>query len=292
MGWYYKNTVAGEKINWYYFDGLNQATITLGQFSAYAVMTFDNIVSPILAVYTVPTGSGDIIPGFAHSRVVYNGFDGASPVVGQKCVVYFGTEPVAHPELPKFKLLKSTSASGGDQAPGEQVLTTSFGSNSGSAVNTVQFMVQSLGIESPVYRGEAQLLIRPAFRQLDGSVDMLAAKITNLANPSSAQDAATKAYVDAQIVAGTDFEVEKVVLNATDITNQYIDLGFLAEPGSVISSSVRVNLIEVPSVDADADFRQDNTGAVTRLHFQGPSASAGESPLSEGQVIYFNFVKA
>jgi hypothetical protein len=44
--------------------------------------------------------------------------------------------------------------------------------------------------------------------------------------------------------------------------------------------------------DSDADFQQDNSGSVTRLYFQGPSASAGASALEEGQIIYFNYVKA
>jgi polyhydroxyalkanoate synthesis regulator phasin len=291
-GWYYKNSVAGQKINWYFFDGLNQANITLGDFSAYAVMTFDVVRSPILAVYTVPTGSGDAIPGFAKSRQVYSGFDGASPAVGQKCIVYFGQEPVAHPELPRFKLLTVSGLNVGPQSPSEQVLTSSFGSDSGAAVNGVQYMVESLGIESPAFRGEVDLEIRPAFRQIDGSVDMLNAKISNLADPSLAQDAATKAYVDSRIAAGTDYEVQKVVLSAADISNQYIDLSFKASLGSVICSSDRVNLIVVLGADADADFQQDNSGSVTRLIFQGPSASAGASPLEQDQIIYFNYVKA
>ena len=76
-GWYFKNSLAGQKINWYFFDGTTQGTITLANFSAYAVMTFDAITAyPILAFYTFPTGVGDVIPGFAHSRVVY-----ANPLV-------------------------------------------------------------------------------------------------------------------------------------------------------------------------------------------------------------------
>jgi hypothetical protein len=294
-GWYFQNDVAGEKCNWYFFDGQNQATIQLQNFSAYAIMQFDSVSplkAPILTAYTFPTGSGDFFPGFAHSKVVYSAPMSITPVVGKQYVVYFGENPAAHPELPRIELTYVASQSGGDQGPTEIVLTSTFGSDSSAGVNTVQFMVEKLGVNSPSYRAEVDLEIRPAFRELDGSVNMLAAKISNLANPTLAQDAATKAYVDSQVSAGTDFEIQKIVLSASDISNQYIDLSFKASIGSVIISSNRVNLIAVSGVDSDADFRHDNSGSVTRLIFQGPSASGGDAPLSASQILFVNYVKA
>lgn len=161
-GWYYTNVSAGQKINWYYFDGINNATVTLGDLSAYAVMTFDGLGSmPILGVYTKPTGSGDVIPGFAHSRVAYSG----SPtglVTGKKYLVYFGENPSVHPELPRVQLVKSTGSSAGDQNAAEEVLTVSFGSNSGASVGSVKFMTESLGIWSASYKHEVELRIRHA----------------------------------------------------------------------------------------------------------------------------------
>ena len=290
-GWYFQNYTAGEKINWYFFDGQTQATVELQNYSAYAIMTFDAVETPIMAVYTFPTGSGDIIPGFAHSRVVYSAPMSIVPVVGKQYLVYFGQNPAAHPEILRIQLTYS-AASGGPQGPTEIVSTSSFGSDSSAGVNSVQFMVETLGVNTPNYRAEADLMIRPAFREIDGSVNMLSAKISNLANPTLAQDASTKAYVDSKIAAGIDFEVQKVVLSATDITNQYVDLAFKASPASIISSSDRVNLIITLSSDSDADFIQDNSGAVTRLTFQGDSATGGGSPLSAGQIVYFNFVKS
>jgi hypothetical protein len=166
-GWYFKNDVAGEKINWYYFDGLNQGTVTLGELdSMYAVMTFDSISAPIIAVYTFPTGTGDVIPGFAHSRVVYDGVMTPTPTVGTKYLVYGGTEPTVHPELPRIHLAKVPAQSIGEQLPGEQILTISFGSASGAAVNQVQFMVETLGLFSTPVKQEMDLRIRVA-SQLD-----------------------------------------------------------------------------------------------------------------------------
>ena len=135
-------------------------------------------------------------------------------------------------------------------------------------------------------------LLLSGARTMTGALNMGSFKIGSLADPTLAQDAATKAYVDSKVAAGTDYEVQKITVSATDVANQYIDLAFKASLGSVIASSERVNLIAVLGVDADADFQQDNSGAVTRLIFQGPSASAGESPIADGQIIYFNYVKA
>ena len=180
-GWYFKNSVAGQKINWYYFDGLNQGTVTLGQLeSAYAVMTFDAVsgaAAPILAIYTVPTGTGDVIPGFAHSRIVYDGVMTPTPVVGKKYLVYGGVEPSVHPELPRIQLAKIPAQSIGEQLPGEQILTVSFGSNSAASINSVQYMVETLGLFSDPVKHELDLRIRVA-SQLE-----LDTHETNLNNP-------------------------------------------------------------------------------------------------------------
>lgn len=161
-GWYYTNLSAGQKINWYYFDGINNATVALSNLSAYAVMTFDDLGSmPILGVYTKPTGSGDVMPGFAHSRVAYSG-SSTGLVTGKKYLVYFGENPSVHPELPRVQLVKSTSSSGGPQVASEEVLTVSFGSNSAASVGSVKFMTESLGIWSASYKHEVELRIRHA----------------------------------------------------------------------------------------------------------------------------------
>lgn len=161
-GWYYTNVSAGQKINWYYFDGINNATVTLGNLSAYAVMTFDGLGSmPILGVYTKATGAGDVMTGFAHSKTAYSG-SSTGLIVGKKYLVYFGENPTVHPELPRVQLVKSTGSSAGDQNPTEEVLTVSFGSNSGASVGSVKFMTESLGIWSAGYKHEIELRIRRA----------------------------------------------------------------------------------------------------------------------------------
>lgn len=162
-GWYYTNQNSGDKINWYYFDGTTQGTVTLGETSAYAVMEFDSAAStPILAIYTFPTGSGDIFPGFAHSRAVYSEPATPSIVSGQKYVVYFGENPNVHPELPRIELTYSSVNSIGDLDPSEPVLTISFGSSSSEPVGDVQYMVQELGIYSDPVKHNVELRIKKA----------------------------------------------------------------------------------------------------------------------------------
>jgi hypothetical protein len=169
-GWYFKNSLAGQKINWYYFDGTSQGSVTLGELkSSYAVMTFDAVsgaASPIIAIYTFPTGVGDVIPGFAHSRIVYDGPMTPTPVAGKQYLVYAGENPPIRPDLPRINLALIPSLSIGDKLPTEQILTISFGSNSGAAVNQVQHMVETLGLFSNPVKHEMDLRIRVA-SQLD-----------------------------------------------------------------------------------------------------------------------------
>lgn len=165
-GWYFTNIVAGSKINWYFFDGnplsaTYQGQITLENFSAYAVVTLDSLASsPIIGIYTLPTGSGDVLPGFAHSRLAYSGYVAGSPEIGKKCLIYVGDDPLVHPELPRFKMALSVGSSSGDQDPSEIVLTASFGSNSSASVGSVQFLAESLGVHSPSVKQEMDLRVR------------------------------------------------------------------------------------------------------------------------------------
>lgn len=157
-GWYYENLSTGQKINWYFFDGINQSNIAKSDFSAYAVVTFDSIASlPILAVYTVATGTNDVMPGFAHSRYIYSNFS-ATPTVGKKYLIFIGEDPAIHPELPRIQVNLTNSQ--GDQDPTERVLTVSFGTNSAAAVGNVKLVAEHLGVSSPSFKGNAELKIR------------------------------------------------------------------------------------------------------------------------------------
>lgn len=175
-GWYFKNTSAGQKVNWYFFDGQAE-NVTLGDFSAYYVATFDSITSlPMLAIYTTPTGTGDAAAWYKSRKAMV---PTGTPVVGKKYLVYFGTEPEVHPELPRLQMVPSQTSTTGTLAPTERVLFANLGSNSGASVNTVQFVAESVGVFSPSIKRKIQFRIRPS------SSLALSQEITNRTNADS-----------------------------------------------------------------------------------------------------------
>jgi hypothetical protein len=255
-GWYYKNTVTGQKINWYFFDGVNQANVSLGSISGYAVMTFDSVSpvkSPIMAVYTMPTGTNDVMPGFAHSRVVYNGLS-ATPIAGKKYLVYFGQNPVIHPELPRLQLSVSAGNSIGERNPSERVLTTSFGSNSSDAANTVQFMVEALGISSSSYKGEVELKIRGAsLKKLEDITSRLAAIEDN-------------GFSNGNVTVGAE-------LGFIDLDRQYSKL-----------MSVSIGRL---AIHEGEDFTVSVVGGKTRLTWINSLAVGGDQAIQTGDRVFF-----
>lgn len=155
-GWYFKNAAQGQKVNWYFFDGQTE-NISLGNFSGYAVVTFDSLVSkPHLAFYTVPGASGNG-GSWYRSRVVY--VSTGTPVVGKKYLMYFGQDPKVHPELPRLSMIKAEN-SNGPQAADERVLTAVLGSDSGTSANNCQFVAEAIGIYSPSIKRKISLKVR------------------------------------------------------------------------------------------------------------------------------------
>jgi hypothetical protein len=158
-GWYFKNASAEQKINWYFFDGQAE-NVTLSDFSAYAIVTFDSVASkPFLAVYTTPTGTGDAAPWYK-SRRVY--IADSSAVAGVKYLMHFGADPKVHPELPRLSMTVSTASTEGTLGDGERVLTAALGSNSTATVNSVAFVAEAVGIFSPTVKRKINLSIRLA----------------------------------------------------------------------------------------------------------------------------------
>lgn len=170
-GWYFRNYIQGQKVNWYFFDGQAEQ-ILLKDFSAYAIVTFDSLVSkPHLAFYTFPTGSGDV-GGWYKSRLVY--IANQTPVVGVKYLMYFGQDPkTVHPELPRLTMSLDPISTKGPQADLERVMTSVIGTDSGTSANNCQFVCEAIGISSPTINRKLELCIKkPSLETLNSTVDV------------------------------------------------------------------------------------------------------------------------
>lgn len=279
-GWYFKNSVAGQKINWYYFDGTSQGNVTLGDLkSSYAVMTFDAVFgssSPIIAIYTFPTGTGDVIPGFAHSRIIYDGPMTPTPVAGKQYLVYAGENPPVHPELPRINLALIPGLSIGDKLPTEQILTISLGSSSGAAVNQIQYMVETLGLFSDPVKHEMDLRIRTV--PLNSS-----SKIDSIYLPSYVDDVLEFANLAAFPPTG-DAGIIYVALDTNKCYrwsgSTYVEIS----PAPVTSVNTRVGDIVLDKTDVGLD-QVDNTSDADKPISDDTQAALDEKVAKAGDTM-------
>lgn len=153
FGWYFKNSTTGYKINWYMppATGMKVSDI-LGLYMRYFnCSTTSNDNSPFLTVYTVPTGSGDFFPGFFHSSMTY--IINTTPLVNTSYTMFMNASgtcptPSAYASNIQSMIQSPVNNPRGVYAPTESVLAFVIGTNSASAVNSVEFIAQKLGIMS------------------------------------------------------------------------------------------------------------------------------------------------
>lgn len=153
-GWYFKNISAGQKINWYPYNGGSAITgaPTAGELtSIWAVVSFYNTTTNfILATYSKRTGTGDA-GSWYKSRWIRSTKIGTIPApavagTATKMLVFFGTDPGVHPELPRLQIADTLSSnSNGTRQASEEILTYSWGTNSASAVGTEEFTIEQVG---------------------------------------------------------------------------------------------------------------------------------------------------
>ena len=152
----------------------------------------------------------------------------------------------------------------------------SSGSHAGSGISGDIFLTTGSTVD-PLDRGIVSITSR--------HVDMNAAQVKDLADPTDDQDAATKAYVDDQVstIASIAFGKLSVTLSAGDITNGYIDLAHLAIANSIVASVDRLMIHETD------DYSLSVEGGVTRLTFLGDLVTPSESALEAGDKIRLTY---
>ena len=156
-GWYFTNAVAGQKINWYYYDP-SQMTTTVANFQGtYAVVTIDTNRVPYFAVYTAGTDNG-----WFKSRRVYNVQTPSSVTLG-KYLVYTGENPSVYPELPRIQLTHNpanTTLNVGAFAATETIAYVTIQTDLGLPANSYKFVAHNLGLQTVAEDIELQLKIK------------------------------------------------------------------------------------------------------------------------------------
>ena len=153
FGWYFKNTTAGYKVNWYMppATGMIVSDVIGLYLRFFNCSTTSNDDTPFLTVYTVPTGSGDFFPGFFKSSMTYIFSQSVNPTVNKSYTMFenvTGTCPNPASYASTLVSMEQSPVNNprGTYAPTESVLAFVIGSNSSSAVNSVEFIAQKLGV--------------------------------------------------------------------------------------------------------------------------------------------------
>jgi hypothetical protein len=173
-GYYWKNTVAGQASQLYFYSYLNLSGTPAGQTkpfqlqeitNSYAVIRVGNVnfgsSIPFLGIYTRITGTGDFAPGFYKSRRVYT-LPAQSLTQSMKVMIWWG---ISAPDVKLWpgvaRVQASLALSNGTQAPTELVAFMSLNSDSAAAVNQVEYVVNGAGFQvgtesySSVFSGES-----------------------------------------------------------------------------------------------------------------------------------------
>lgn len=295
-GWYFENTALGQQVAWYFFDGTTQATIQKSGFNCYAVLTMDVLTSkPIFGVYSFPTGSGDVLPGFAHSRWSYqiSTANLATMTAGKKYLLYVGENPDVHPEVPHIPVDYVAAASGGDRLDTEIIFTSSLVSDPTEPVGEVKWLVESLGVSSALYKHEMALRIKKATQK-----DFLA-HVNDTDNPHSVT-AFQVGLGNVDNTSDLDKPISTATQNALDDKanlNHTQDLSTLNQSGAVSNNYIKWNGSEwipanleasitdfTPTQPADWDTSPLNvTGALDELAFR--IEAIGESSTDTAQLF-------
>jgi hypothetical protein len=152
FGWYFINSTAGNKIN-YYLPPDNNMLVgdVLGLYlRLFNVGTTSNDSSPFITIYTKPEASGNYASWY-HSAMTYVVNQSITPVINTN-YTYFenvsGTCPNPSHYASTLVGMQQSSVNNprGTYLPTQQILAITIGTNSASPVNAVECVFQKLGV--------------------------------------------------------------------------------------------------------------------------------------------------
>ena len=148
FGWYFKNTSAGWKINWYMAPDTNMVVgDILGLYMRlFNCGTTSNDDTPFITIYTKPTGSGDY--AWYHSSMTYILSGSITPNTSYTFFENVNScpDPAHYASLLIGMIPSPVDNPRGTYSDDQQILAISIGTNSASPVNSVEFILQKLGI--------------------------------------------------------------------------------------------------------------------------------------------------
>ena len=110
--------------------------------------TTSNDNMPFITVYTVPTGTGDVFPGFFRSSMTY--IINTSPVTNKYYTAFANinnaTTPAYYASALVPMIQSPVANPRGSYLSTEKILAFTIGSNSSSPINSVEFVIQKLGV--------------------------------------------------------------------------------------------------------------------------------------------------
>ena len=147
-GWAFQNSVASRKIDWYFAPDYDmEVQDVLGLYMNYFnITTTSNDNLPFITIYTKPLGSGDIIPGFAHSKKIFvANFTPASNSPYSSFMNITGVQPIpfayGHQQVGMIEI-----ETDGTYTPTMKVLAISVGTDSEAPLNQVNFVMSKVGV--------------------------------------------------------------------------------------------------------------------------------------------------
>jgi hypothetical protein len=147
-------------------------------------------------------------------------------------------------------------------------------------VNGGDVQIETAAVSGTGVRGKVKINAR--------ELDMSSKQIKSLADGTDAQDAVTKAQLDAAIgglPGGLSGKKETFTLSAGDIANAYVDCAHLAAADTMMVMSGGVVHIEGES------YTLSEVSGVTRITFMGDLVDPSPSKLEAGDKVHIQYLK-